>query len=190
MKNERERFQLGPFWDDKGLSHRRSLSSVRRDAQSRQRRNDLARQARLELECQTRIGLEPRCFPLGTNAAQSLKTPALCRWPGHSGCDRAEPSHYAAKVFGKSTGLQTKCEDESRGLNNANYSGPPSWSLVTGNRGACASRQAQGDDHRWPQVCIAEGGRELQAERGRKAEASHKETNSPLTINPAVTLIT
>ncbi|SRR6266404_5789199 len=108
-------------------------------------------------------------------AAQSRFRNRHCRPPGLLHMLHPSARHYAANRVGGSTGSGAERELKSKGLDNLHYSRRDTRSIRASNQPVSSARQVGSDRDRRPQVCIAEGCRELRAKCRRKAEAGRKE---------------
>ena len=108
-------------------------------------------------------------------AAQSRFRHRHCRPPGLLHMLHPSVRHYAANRVSRSTGSEAERELKSKGLDNLHYSRSTSRSVRTSNQPVSSAGRIRSNRDRRPQVCIAEGSRELQAKCRRKAKTSRKE---------------
>jgi len=106
-------------------------------------------------------------------AAQSRFRHRHCRPPGLLHMLHPSVRHYAASRVSRSTGSGAERELKSKGLDNLHYSREDSRSIRTSNQSISSARRIGSNRDRRPQVCVAEGGRELQTECRRKTKDSH-----------------
>lgn len=110
-------------------------------------------------------------------AAQSRFRNRHCRPPGLLHMLHPSVRHYAANRLGESTGSEAERELKSKGLDNLHYSREDSRSIRTGNQPVSSAGRIRSNRDRRPQVCIAEGGRELQAGCRWQTEAGRKKVD-------------
>lgn len=112
-------------------------------------------------------------------AAQSRFRHRHCRPPGLLHMLHPSVRHYAANRVGGSTGSGAERELKSKGLDNLHYSREDSRGVRASNQPVSSAGRIGSNRDRRPQVCIEEGGRELQAECRRKAKAVQDEGIPP-----------
>src|SRR6266404_2643105 len=110
-------------------------------------------------------------------AAQSRFRHRHCRPPGLLHMLHPSVRHYAANRVGGSTGSGAERELKSKGLDNLHYSRRDTRSIRASYQPVSSAGRLGSDRDRRSQVCIEEGGRELQAKCRRTAKASRKEEN-------------
>lgn len=106
-----------------------------------------------------------------------VSSSASCRPPGLLLMLHPSVRHYAANRVDGSTGSGAEREVKSTGLDNLHHSRANSQGIRASNQPIGSARRVRRDRTRRPQVCIAEGSRELQAGCRWKTEATRKKEN-------------
>jgi hypothetical protein len=168
VKNERERSQTHPL----GKQHAVYVLSLRARGLSAKGEWSLSEMSKSVTLLQLIYRTEPQSRQ--RLAAQSRFRNRHCRPPGLLHMLHPSVRHYAANRVSRSTGSEAERELKSKGLDNLHYSRSASRGVCTSNQPISSTGRVGSDRDRRSQVCIEEGGREVQARCRWKTEGKVK----------------